>query len=148
MVTCWCPWWGSGYAISKYGVLYNVSWRNLKQNSRSRRVTLIPPSKTHPSSLKQVIKLPCERCSLYTRKTEDILIIKDREFEAMTSLQTNLVKLTLIFFSYFFTIYSSSPNSLVLTILHKSFLGLKVIKVHALVTSSGLYCLVKAPMYM
>lgn len=79
------------------------------------------------SSWKQEIKLPCDRYPPCTRRKEDILITKDEDFGAYKSVQTNLVKLTLIFlFVSSFT--TPGPNLFVWSILHKFIVCLKGIK--------------------
>ena len=56
------------------GIL-NIITEGIFKNDRSRKVTLTPPP--HPSSLKLIIKCPCERYSPCTRRREDILITRD-----------------------------------------------------------------------
>lgn len=55
-----------------------IKLRNLF-HGRSRKLTLTSPH-PQPSSLKQVITLPCERYPPWTRRREDFIIIRNRGF--------------------------------------------------------------------
>lgn len=61
-----------------------------------------------------VIKLSCAKFPHCLRKKEDILITRDEEFGAKKSVQTNLVRLTLLVTSPPFT--GPRPNPFVLSI--------------------------------
>ena len=76
------------------------------------------------SSWKQEIDLPCGRDPPCTRRIEDTLITRDREFRAEKPVSTKLVKVThiLLLTSSLFTTHS--PNSFVLSILHKCIVSL------------------------
>lgn len=76
------------------------------------------------TSWRQEIDLPDERHPSCTRRVEGILTIKDREFRAEKSVQTNLVKLIITFLVISSPFSTPSPNCFVLSILHKFIVSL------------------------
>lgn len=103
-------------------VLKILSWRNLK-NGKSK-VTLTSSAPHTLLSWKQEISLSCERYHPSTRRKECILTTHDRKFGSEKLLQTNLVKLTLIFLVTSSPFTTPNQNPFVLTIHHKYIVSL------------------------
>ena len=100
------------------GKLNILSWKGLrKQQKWEGHSDLLPIP--YPSSLKWVMYLSCGIYPSFTIRNEGILITRNWEFRAEKEVQTNLVKLTLIFLIIPSPFTTPSPNSFVLLILHK-----------------------------
>lgn len=98
---------------------WHMKYHTLKEflkGGRSRKVTL-DSSPSHPSSLKQIIKLSCERY-LTVSEGGRYSCHKDWEFGVKKSVQTMLVKSALTFLvNSSFAILD--PNPFFLSVLHK-----------------------------
>ena len=94
-----------------------LSWRSLRKRQKQEVHSIWPPPPFHSSSLKRVIKLPCEKYPPCTRRKEDIpttrLEIWDQE------ICVNLVKLNLTFQATFSLFSTPSPNPSDLPVLCK-----------------------------
>lgn len=104
--------------------LWHIDWFEIKalKKQSCKEDTLTPPP--HLPSWKQEIKLPCEMYAPCSRRMEEVLITRDREFGSKKSICTILLTLILIFLFIFSPFTTPSPSPFVLSVLYKCIVSL------------------------